>query len=141
MRVLSNGHGCTLSLVKIWTIYSKVDSGDLVPEEDTHDWTHIMIEGGRNPELLKEFYQTTLKGYVCVRALNLCCFIFVFCLLGSKDERLSLRQKQSKQPITNKSKFDLLEEHTASSDSTVKVKRLLLLYLCIKHINCLLINI
>ena len=59
--------------------YSKVDSGDLVPEEDTHDWTHIMIEGEeRNPELLKEFYQTTLKGYVCVRALNLCCFIIYF---------------------------------------------------------------
>ena len=25
--------------------YSLVDSGDQVPEEDTHDWTHIMIEG------------------------------------------------------------------------------------------------
>jgi hypothetical protein len=58
--------------------FSKIDPGDLVPEEDSHDWTHIMVEGEkRNPELLKEFYQTTLKGYVCVRALNLCCFIFV----------------------------------------------------------------
>ena len=75
----------------------------------------------------------------CIKSL----LLYIFCfLLGSKGERLSLRQKQSKQPITNKSKFDLLEEeHTASSDSTVKVKRLLLLYVCIKHINCLLINI
>jgi len=102
--------------------YSKIDPGDLVPEEDSHDWTHIMVEGERNPELLKEFYQTTLKGYVCLRALNICCFTFVFCLLGSKGERLSLRQKQSKQPITNKTKVDPLEEHAASSDSNCEGK-------------------
>ena len=55
----------------------------------------------------------------CIKSLLL---YICFSLLGSKGERLSLRQKQSKQPITNKTKVDLLEEHTASSDSNCEGK-------------------
>jgi hypothetical protein len=42
--------------------YTKIDPGDLVPEEDSIDWTNVMVEGERNPDLLREYYQTTLKG-------------------------------------------------------------------------------
>jgi hypothetical protein len=54
----------------------------------------------------------------CIKSL----LLYICCLLGSKGERLSLRQKQSKQPITNKTKVDLLEENTASSDSNCEGK-------------------
>jgi hypothetical protein len=94
--------------------YLKIDPGNLVLKED-------FMTG--HPELLKEFYQTTLKGRLCmctcIKSLLLCIF---FCLLGSEGKRLSLRQKQSKQPITNITKVDLLEEQTASSDSNCEGK-------------------
>ena len=42
--------------------YTKIDPGDLVSEEDSIDWTNVMVEGERRPDLLGEYYQTTLKG-------------------------------------------------------------------------------
>ena len=42
--------------------YSKIDPGDLVPMEDAHDWSHVIVDGERHPDLLKEYYKTTLKG-------------------------------------------------------------------------------
>ena len=42
--------------------FSNIDPGDLVPNGESIDWSTVLINGQRNPEQLKEYYSTNLKG-------------------------------------------------------------------------------
>ena len=61
--------------------FSKIDPGDLIPANDLHDWTDVLVDGKRYPEKLKEYYTTKITGeniYI----------ISIFVIINETDDKL-----------------------------------------------------